>query len=117
MFVEGAFTCPSSSYMTANSLIRLLRSYHDVRLTLYPVIADFDRFQKDVQTFLETRSLQGLCANNPMAPSGATYGFSISFIGILFAVLASGCQVSDFSRKERTSMCQLYGRLCIAILL
>ncbi|EED16217.1 conserved hypothetical protein [Talaromyces stipitatus ATCC 10500] len=86
---------------------RLLRSYHDVRLTLYPVITDFDSFQKDVHTFLENRALQGLCANNSMA-SAAPFGFSISFIGILFAILASGCQVSDFSRKERTSMCQLY---------
>lgn len=98
--------------LTANSIIRLLRSYNDVRLTLYPVIADFDGFQKNVNTFLENRALQGLCANNHMAPSVAPYGFSISFIGILFAILASGCQVSDFSRKERTSMCQLYGRLC-----
>ncbi|OKL56569.1 hypothetical protein UA08_08068 [Talaromyces atroroseus] len=86
---------------------RLLRSYHDVRLTLYPVIADFGQFQKDVYTMLENRALQGLCTNNGM--SGAEpFGYSIAFVGILFAVLASGCQVSDFTKDERISMCQLY---------
>jgi hypothetical protein len=107
VFAEGASTHCCSSNMIAD-LIRLLRSYYDVRLTLYPVIADFDGFQKDVHTFLETRALHGLCANNTMAASAAPYGFSISFIGILFAILASGCQVSDFPKKDRTSMCQLY---------
>ncbi|EEA22080.1 hypothetical protein TMatcc_008494 [Talaromyces marneffei ATCC 18224] len=87
---------------------RLLRSYHDVRFTLYPVVTDFDGFQKNVHTLLENRAMQGMCTNNPMASLAAPFGFSISFIGILFAILASGSQVSDFSRKERSSMCQLY---------
>lgn len=86
---------------------RLLCYYHDVRLTLYPVIANFDQFQKDIHALLSHRTLQGLCGNNSI-DSAAPYGFSISFVGILFAVLASGCQVSDFTKKERSSMCQLY---------
>lgn len=40
----------------------------------------------------------------------APYGFNISFIGILFAVLGAGCQVSDFSKNERVSMCRLYSK-------
>ncbi|CRG92034.1 putative transcriptional regulatory protein C3C7,04 [Talaromyces islandicus] len=80
--------------------LRLLRSYRDVRMILYPVLTDFDRFEQDVQILLRSRSLgTGMIAQ---------CGFNMAFVGMLFAVLASGCQVSDFARSERTSMCQLY---------
>lgn len=72
-------------------------------MILYPVIADFDRFEQDVHVLLKSRSMStGMMAQ---------CGFNIAFVGMLFAVLASGCQVSDFAKSERTSMCQVYGRL------
>ncbi|QKX54186.1 uncharacterized protein TRUGW13939_01270 [Talaromyces rugulosus] len=80
--------------------LRLLRSYRDVRMALYPVITDFDRFEQDVQLLLKSRSLP--------TSMMAQCGFNIAFVGMLFAVLASGCQVSDFAKRERTSMCQVY---------
>jgi hypothetical protein len=72
-------------------------------MTLYPVITDFDCFEQDVQLLLKSRSL----STNMMAQCG----FNIAFVGMLFAVLASGCQVSDFAKSERTSMCQVYGKI------
>jgi hypothetical protein len=38
------------------------------------------------------------------------FGISIAYLGLLFAVLASGCQSSDLPGKERELTSQVYGR-------
>lgn len=47
------------------------------------------------------------------------FGLSLAFLGLLFAVLASGCQSSDIPGKERELTSQVYGMLntCILIVL
>lgn len=44
------------------------------------------------------------------------FGVSIAFLGLLFAVLASGCQSSDIPGKERELTSQVYGTLCLRML-
>jgi hypothetical protein len=77
-------------------------------MTLYPVLADIAQFEKDVEKLLQNRSRDGLSINNVNGLS-EPFGFSGAFIGILFAVLASGCQLSDLPKKERTFLGQVYG--------
>lgn len=49
------------------------------------------------------------------------FGISIAYLGLLFAVLASGCQSSDLPGKERELSSQVYGmhlfwvRCCIML--
>lgn len=37
------------------------------------------------------------------------FGVSVAFLGLLFSVLASGCQSSDLAGKERELTSQVYG--------
>lgn len=37
------------------------------------------------------------------------FGMSLAYIGLLFAVLASGCQSSDLPSKQRELTSQVYG--------
>lgn len=41
------------------------------------------------------------------------FGVTIAYLGLLFAVLASGCQSSDLPGKERELTSQVYGMLRI----
>lgn len=45
------------------------------------------------------------------AISQQPFGMSISFLGLLFAVLASGCQSSDLPSNQRELTSQVYGRI------
>ena len=45
--------------------------------------------------------------NGPLKP----FGVSLSFLGIIFAVLSSGCQFSDAPRNEREFSSWLYSEL------
>lgn len=41
------------------------------------------------------------------------FGVTIAYMGLLFAVLASGCQSSDLQGKERELTSQVYGKFCL----
>lgn len=41
------------------------------------------------------------------------FGVTIAYMGLLFAVLASGCQSSDLPGKERELTSQVYGKFCL----
>lgn len=68
-------------------------------------------FQTNLDMFLRNR------ANGFQAPTDGSeavdrpFGMKISFIGLLFAVLAAGCQNSDMPGKERELTSQVYGKL------
>ena len=89
---------------------RFLRCYRDVRWILYPVLADIDSFEQNVETMLRNRAAEVAGGRNS-AGSAEPFGFGCAFIGLLFAVLASGCQLSELPKKERKFQCQLYGKL------
>ncbi|KAL1967194.1 hypothetical protein VTN77DRAFT_3485 [Rasamsonia byssochlamydoides] len=105
MSVGSAAVC--AALPDDNLCRRLFRFYRDIRTTLYPVLTDIDQFERDVEKLLRNRSLNGLQTTNVMDPV-EPFGMSTAFIGILFAVLASGCQLSDLPKKERILLCQVY---------
>lgn len=94
----------------ADSPRRFLRCYRDVRWILYPVLSDVDSFEQNVETLLRNRAAEA-AGGRSSAGSAEPFGFGCAFIGLLFAVLASGCQLSEVPKKERTFQCQVYGKL------
>ncbi|EEP79104.1 predicted protein [Uncinocarpus reesii 1704] len=84
-------------------MIRLSSCYRDIGATLYPVIPDMSNFEENLQMFLRNRA-NGVTAEAIDRP----FGMSIAFIGLLFAVLAAGCQSSEMPGKERELTSQVY---------
>ncbi|KAF2457635.1 hypothetical protein BDY21DRAFT_344402 [Lineolata rhizophorae] len=81
-----------------------LRHYRDTAYVVYPAVAEIDKLESDLLTFLMNRRLslgEGIREQS-------AYGYSLSWLSILFAALASGCQVSGLPRKERELTSQVY---------
>ncbi|OJK03560.1 hypothetical protein ASPACDRAFT_22265 [Aspergillus aculeatus ATCC 16872] len=88
---------------------KLLRFYIDVGSVLYPVLPDVARLEDNMERLLRGRQAVGGVyrpdANGLVKP----FGMSVSFLSLLFAVLASGCQLSDLPGKERELTSWVYG--------
>ncbi|CAK1367299.1 hypothetical protein CB0940_10592 [Cercospora beticola] len=89
-----------------NQLMSLFAGYRDLGYIIYPGIADIKQLEADLTGFLISRSSY----QNP--DEGVTenmvYGKSFYWLGMLFAVLASGAQCSALTRKERELTSQVY---------
>ncbi|KJX99399.1 fungal specific transcription factor domain protein [Zymoseptoria brevis] len=87
-------------------LLSLFASYRDIGYIIYPGVADLEALEADLAVFLANRSSQ------PSPEDGVTeqaiYGKSFYWLGMLFAVLASGAQCSALTRKERELTSQVY---------
>lgn len=99
---ELAKALPSDTQM-----LNLFRSYQTMGYIIYPGIADLEQLETDLTSFLMARS----SAADP--DEGVTeqtiYGKSFYWLGMMFAVLASGAQCSALTRKERELTSQVYG--------
>ncbi|KAH8701968.1 putative C6 transcription factor [Talaromyces proteolyticus] len=84
--------------------------YRDIAGCLYPVLVDVPGFEQNLETFLQNRAAAGgvLRTDDDRFLSQGPFGMSLAFIGLLFAVLASGCQSSDLPGKERELTSQVY---------
>jgi len=88
--------------------------YRDLGHVIYPGVADPAAFEHDLTTFLRGRTAYRDLENNDDLPGliGVTeqsmYDKDYTRIGLLFAVLASGCQCSSLPRKERELTSQVY---------
>jgi hypothetical protein len=60
------------------------------------VIRNLDEFESDLCDFLIARG-----GGNDVSAEGVVHGKTWSWIGLLFAVLACGCQFSDLVAKDR----------------
>ncbi|PYH96076.1 fungal-specific transcription factor [Aspergillus ellipticus CBS 707.79] len=80
---------------------KLLKFYRETGAVLYPVLPDLNRLEENTNRLLQGRQAAGGAyrpdANGLVKP----FGMSVSFLSLLFAVLASGCQLSDLPGKER----------------
>ncbi|WPH00402.1 Hypothetical protein R9X50_00322900 [Acrodontium crateriforme] len=87
-------------------LLSLSRSYRDTSYVIFPGIADMEQFEESLTLFLVNRASQS------ESPEGVTeqqiYGRTYGWLGMLFAVLASGAQCSTMPRKERELTSQVY---------
>ncbi|GLA77239.1 hypothetical protein AtubIFM55763_009126 [Aspergillus tubingensis] len=80
---------------------KFLAFYRNIGAVLYPVLPDLVKFEADMNKLLQGRQAAGGVyspdANGLVKP----FGMSVSFLSLLFAVLASGSQLSDLPGKER----------------
>ena len=107
---ELAKTIPTDS-----QCLSFFRYYRDLGNIIFPGVADLALFESELTVFLMTRAEQGGISRNDDGPiPGVTeqsiYDKNLQWIGLLFAVLASGCQCSGLPRKERELTSQVYSK-------
>jgi hypothetical protein len=86
--------------------LSFFRCYRETAHVVYPAVGDIEGVESDLLLFLINRASSG------GASSGITdqqiYGKDFHWIGLVFAILASGCQCSTLSRRERELTSQVY---------
>ncbi|EPS34917.1 hypothetical protein PDE_09881 [Penicillium oxalicum 114-2] len=82
--------------------------YKDIAGAIYPVLDDCEQFQETLELLLQNRAASGGVYRENIDEAQKPFGVNIAFLGLLFAVLASGCQSSDLGSKERELTSQVY---------
>lgn len=89
---------------------RFFRFYRDIGFVLYPILSDTVDLESGLHQLLWNRAQAGgqyrPNAEGPVKP----FGMSLGFMSLLFAVLASGCQLSDLPASERELTSWVYGK-------
>lgn len=81
---------------------------------LYPVLPDVDHFEDNLKQLLEGRRRAGGMYEPDKSGLIKPFGMSISFLSLCFAVLASGCQLSDLPGIQREMTSWIYGKPFLA---
>jgi hypothetical protein len=76
---------------------------------LYPVLSDMSQVEKGLNALLEARNVSGSVYEADEGGSNQLFGVILAFVGLLFAILASGCQYSRMSSSEKEATAHLYG--------
>jgi hypothetical protein len=88
---------------------RFLAFYRDIGAVLYPVLSDIPQLERRTARLLDGRRRAGGVykpdANGLVKP----FGMDLAFLSLLFAVLASGCQLSDIPESNRELTSWVYG--------
>ena len=94
----------------ANSLThyRTFRQYKEGAHVLYPAIADIESFEADLLAFLANRRTNDSTMHTQIS-NDSMDGMKMRWIGLLFAVFASGCQFSPLPKRDRELLSQVYG--------
>ncbi|KAF9891556.1 hypothetical protein FE257_004024 [Aspergillus nanangensis] len=82
--------------------------YRDIAGTIYPVLEDTANFGINLDLLLRSRAAMGGSYRADLDHAQKPFGVTIAYLGLLFAVLASGCQSSDLPGKERELTSQVY---------
>ena len=93
---------------------RFFAYYRDVACTIYPVIYDPTGFESQMEMMLHNRARAGgVYAQGPPTVNvpEKPFGVSLTWLGLLFAVLASGSQSSELPAKERELTSQVYSKM------
>ena len=88
---------------------RFFYFYKDIAGAIYPVLEDIPGFESNLELLLQSRNASGGVYREDTNDAQNPFGVSIAYLGLLFAVLASGSQSSDLGSKERELTSQVYG--------
>ncbi|KAJ5374325.1 hypothetical protein N7517_006331 [Penicillium concentricum] len=81
--------------------LEFLSFYQNIGSVLYPVLSDTSQLVRQTKRLLDNRRRAGgvykADANGLVKP----FGMPLAFLSLLFAVLASGCQLSDIPESDR----------------
>lgn len=97
--------------LTLSCRYRFFYYYKTIAGAIYPVLADVPEFESSLELLLQSRIASGGAYRADDDEAQTPFGVSIAYLGLLFAVLASGCQSSDLGSKERELTSQVYGML------
>ena len=86
-----------------------MRFYIDIGAILYPVLTDLGELERKTNRLIEGRQRVG--GVYKPEPDGLVrpFGLDLPFLSLLFAVLASGCQLSDLPERDRELTSWVYG--------
>ncbi|OQD88359.1 hypothetical protein PENANT_c004G00759 [Penicillium antarcticum] len=82
--------------------------YKEISGAIYPVLEDVSAFENTLELLIQTRTSVGGEYRTDTHEAENPFGVSIAYLGLLFAILASGCQSSDLGSKERELTSQVY---------
>jgi hypothetical protein len=85
--------------------INFFRCYRETAHAVYPAVADIEGLESDLLLFLINRASS---QNGTGVSEEQIFGKNLHWIGLMFAILASGCQCSTLPRKERELTSQVY---------
>ena len=88
---------------------QLLRFYIDIGAVLYPVLSNLEGLERKTNQLLEGRRQAGGDYKPDAGGLVKPFGMDLSFLSLLFAVLASGCQLSNLPELHRELTSWLYG--------
>ncbi|KAF2147141.1 uncharacterized protein K452DRAFT_217301 [Aplosporella prunicola CBS 121167] len=92
----------------------LLKYHKETAHVVYPAVADIEKLESELLRFLITRGgsrtneEDGSVTGVTGVTEQSIFGKDLHWVGLLFAVLASGCQCSALPRKERELTSQVY---------
>ncbi|KAF7521294.1 hypothetical protein PCG10_008395 [Penicillium crustosum] len=101
-------TAVCSALPTDQHCRELFYYYKDISGAIYPVLEDIYEFENTLELLLGTRASTGGEYLADADQAQKPFGVSIAYLGLLFAILASGCQSSDYGSKERELTSQVY---------
>jgi hypothetical protein len=81
---------------------------------MYPVIPDTASFEANLNTLFTHRAFSGGIHYPSEDGVERPFGVNLSWLGLLFAVLASGSQSSNLPAKERELTSQVYSKATMA---
>lgn len=91
-----------------SQMLSLFRCYRDLGYVIYAGIESPEQLEADMGEFLITRATQTGSVEG--VTEQQIYGKSLNWVALMFAVLASGVQCSQMSRKERELTSQVYSK-------
>jgi hypothetical protein len=96
---------------TNSDCLHTFRLYRDTAHAIYPGIVDIVQFEGDLLSFLRQRDNTTPEVQPGPLQSQKVYGKDLHWLGLFFAVLASGAQCSQAPRKERQMNSQVYSKI------
>jgi hypothetical protein len=89
-------------------ILQYFRHYRDTAHVLYPGVVDIQEFESQLTSFLTSRGDGELLVDRKDLAKQKVFGKDLHWVGLLFAVLASGMQCSGRPRRERQLTSQVY---------
>ena len=90
-------------------ILQYFSHYRDTVHILYPGVVDIREFESHLTSFLIDRGDGEILADDNDLAKQKVFGKDLHWVGLLFAVLASGLQCSGRPRRERQLTSQVYG--------
>lgn len=87
---------------------RLLDTYRELLHRVHPYLTDVDEFELQLRTLLEERALHGFKVSGQDWEKPELVE-RVSWLALLFSVLASGTQLSDNTMPNRDNSCRRFG--------